>query len=219
VPLDKQTLDERCAALLRDRIVSGALAPGARIVEIPLAAELGISRGTLRAALQRLVHERLAVRAAYSGWAVSAMSPQDAWELFSLRGALEGLAAGLVAGKAAEPDLEPLRSAFAELERSCRGRGRPVSSADVAFHRTLVGLARHERLAEQYSLLAAQIERYVAASDALIGNAAVLAQHEPILRAVLAGDAQEAEALSRRHAQESGDELLTRLHFESRRTA
>jgi len=67
--------------------------------------------------------------------------------------------------------------------------------------------------------LAAQIERYVAASDALIGNAAVLAQHEPILRAVLAGDAQEAEALSRRHAQESGDELLTRLHFESRRTA
>ena len=56
------TLNDQAAALLRSRIFSGGLTPGTRILEADLADELGLSRGTLRSALQQLGFEGLVVQ-------------------------------------------------------------------------------------------------------------------------------------------------------------
>src|SRR4051812_24775859 len=55
--LDRRSLDWRAADVLREQILTGKLAPGQRVTETALAAQLEVSRGTLRAALRALAHE------------------------------------------------------------------------------------------------------------------------------------------------------------------
>ncbi len=87
-PPKKQSLDRAGAESLRNAIVTGVIAPGSRLTETKLADQFTLSRGTVRAALQRLVAEGLVVQRPYSGWDVANLSSQDAWELSMLRAIL-----------------------------------------------------------------------------------------------------------------------------------
>ncbi|WP_293996869.1 GntR family transcriptional regulator [Sphaerotilus sp.] len=83
---------------LRELIVSGALLPGERLLEVPLAERLGVSRTPVRAALLRLEQEGLLEAAASGGgYRVRQFSPQDVRDAIELRGTLEGLAARMAA--------------------------------------------------------------------------------------------------------------------------
>src|SRR5215467_3128120 len=87
--LPKRRLDNQAADVLREQILSGRFAPGLRLVEAALADQLGVSRGTVRAALGELAHEGLVSHITYTKWMVSELSAADARELYSLRGSLE----------------------------------------------------------------------------------------------------------------------------------
>src|SRR6185369_2747417 len=65
VKVDRRSLDWRAADVLREQILSGKLVPGQRVTETALAAQLEVSRGTLRAALRALAHEGLIQQVAY----------------------------------------------------------------------------------------------------------------------------------------------------------
>src|SRR3954471_9833299 len=96
LPLSRQALQT-----LRDAILAGRLAPGERLVEERLSAELGMSRVPIREAIKQLVVEGLAVPAAEApggrGAQVAALSPDVAAELIEVRAVLEGLNARLAA--------------------------------------------------------------------------------------------------------------------------
>jgi hypothetical protein len=64
--LPKRRLDGQAADVLREQILSGRFAPGLRLVEASLADRLGVSRGTVRAALSELAHEGLVSQVAYT---------------------------------------------------------------------------------------------------------------------------------------------------------
>ena len=96
-PIEKRSLNNAAADQLRQVIVTGAVAPGVRLTEVALAVRMNLSRGTIRAALQRLVTEGLVVQRPYAGWEVASLTSRDAWELYTLRGAFEALAARLAA--------------------------------------------------------------------------------------------------------------------------
>ncbi|HET7409241.1 MAG TPA: GntR family transcriptional regulator, partial [Paracoccaceae bacterium] len=95
--VERRSLADRATDALREMIVTGICPPGSRITEQRFAEELGLSRGTVRAALRELAHEGLTEMKAYTGWSVVTLTAQDARELSTLRGALEGLAARLAA--------------------------------------------------------------------------------------------------------------------------
>jgi GntR family transcriptional regulator, vanillate catabolism transcriptional regulator len=91
---------------LRELIVSGALMPGERLLEVPLAERLGVSRTPVRAALLRLAEEGL-LDAALSGggYRVRQFSRQDVRDAIELRGTLEGLAARMAAERGVDAAL------------------------------------------------------------------------------------------------------------------
>src|SRR5678815_4380612 len=96
---------------LRELIIDGRLAPGARIVETDVAARLGVSRTPVRGALQRLQQEGFVVDSPtlqQTRPTVAPLTSEDARDLFLLVGALEGLAAFRMAAAPA-----PERSAVA----------------------------------------------------------------------------------------------------------
>ena len=80
--------------VLRQAIMSGRFAPGARLIERELCETLGVSRTSVREALRRLEAEKLVRSVPHKGPVVAIMSKQEATELYAIRGLLEGFAAG-----------------------------------------------------------------------------------------------------------------------------
>ena len=144
-------------------MASGALPPGHRLVETALAESLAISRGTLRAALRALTHEGLVAQVAYTKWMVPELSPADAWELYTLRGSLEGLAARLVTERQRPDAIASVKDAFDRLESAVAAesharRVRALAQADRRAQRAERQLARsrHEAMRLRSELAAEQ---------------------------------------------------------------
>ncbi|MBA4099787.1 MAG: GntR family transcriptional regulator [Rhodospirillum sp.] len=201
VKVDRRSLDWRAADVLREQILSGKLVPGQRITETALAAQLEVSRGTLRAALRALAHEGLIQQVAYTKWMLPEFSNSDAWELYTLRGTLEGMAARLAAQHRTPACVLALEAAFERLVAAVKSkRHARVADADLALHKTIVEITGHQRLIDQYHLLEQQVRHYIVCSNALIMDLnQIVSEHEPIVQAIIVGNAEAAETLARDH--------------------
>jgi DNA-binding GntR family transcriptional regulator len=200
-PITRKSAESLALDRLREAILMGGLAAGARLTETALADQLATSRATVRTALHHLVAEGLAVQVPYTGWMVTSLTANDAWELVTLRASLESLAASLDA-------------AFEKLAISASSR-KPAAAttADFAFHRAIIVAAAHERLVEHYRRVSQQISILIASSNALMSDPSHLVdQHAPIYRAIITGKADTAATLARRHIEDEGAKLIAHLH-------
>lgn len=201
VKVEKRSLVWRAADVLRQQILRGELVPGQRVTETALATQLEVSRGTLRAALRALAHEGLIQQVAYTKWMLPEFSNSDAWELYTLRGTLEGMAARLAAQYRTPECVLAIEAAFERLVAAVKSqRHARVADADLALHKTIVEITGHQRLIDQYHLLEQQVRHYIVCSNALIMDLnQIVSEHAPIVQAIIAGDAEAAETLARDH--------------------
>lgn len=175
--------------------------PGQRVTETALATQLEVSRGTLRAALRALAHEGLIQQVAYTKWMLPEFSHADAWELYTLRGTLEGMAARLAAEHRTRDCVAKLETAFHRLVAAVASRRHTrVAEADIDLHKTIVAITGHQRLIDQYRLLELQVRHYIISSNALIMDLnQIVAEHKPIVQAIIVGEPDKAERLARAH--------------------
>ena len=135
---------------LRQDIVSGALAGGARLKERALADALGLSRTPVRAALDRLVHEGFAERGAGYSTRVAHFPDSEIDEVFELRAMLEAHAASRAARHASADEVALLRRLADEMSACTPPRAESdyatLSAANERFHRTIYAAARSKRL-------------------------------------------------------------------------
>ena len=120
---------ERVAAVLRDQIIDGARAPGSRLVERDLAAEMAVSRIPVRDALRVLVAEGLVTPRPRTWAVVRTFTAADIDELIEVRSALETLAFRRAAERGSADQLAELGAHLAAEQRArARGRrpGRPT---------------------------------------------------------------------------------------------
>lgn len=209
-PVPKQSVESLAADSLRDFILSGSVKPGTRLTEISLAEKLGIARATLRTGLHKLAGEGILVQIPYTGWQVAELSAEDAWELWTLRGSLERLAAMLVAERSDSAASERLDSAYRALVQACdKGNMKKISECDFALHRTIIELAQHTRLERQYQLVEQQVKLFISTSNAYAsdGPEDIVEQHRPIVDAIRAGDVQAAGQAAWFHNESEGKRL------------
>ena len=128
------------AELLRQRIFSRELSPGSWIDELKLAEEYGISRTPLREALKVLATEGLVTMKVRRGAYVTEISDSDLAGVYHLLALLESDAAGIVAVKATQAQLEELQSLHDELEKATHDRER-FFEINEAFHMQLLAIA------------------------------------------------------------------------------
>jgi DNA-binding GntR family transcriptional regulator len=198
---EKRLLDRQAADLIRNHILTGVLVAGARLLETQLSEQLEVSRGTVRAALAVLARERLVQQVAFTRWQVSESTPRDAWELYTLRAVLEGLAAQLAAANVTPVDAKRLRATVAELTRAVRdGRLEDVTDVDFRLHQEIVALAHHKRLAEQHGNIMQQVRFHMVHSGFYPKDySALVEEHSALIEAVIAKDGARAEHLARSH--------------------
>jgi len=104
-------------------LLEGRFQPGERIREVPLAAELGVSRIPLRLVLERLAHEGLLDVRPTRGFVVQRFSTTDIYDGIELRGLLGGMAARLTAEKVQDSkDTLKLQGVHKELVRVVQRR-------------------------------------------------------------------------------------------------
>lgn len=198
---EKRLLDRRAADQIRAHILSGVLPAGERLLETQLSEELEVSRGTVRSALAQLANEGLVQQVAFTRWEVSGASVSDAWEIYTLRGVLEGLGARLAAANVTEADGKRLRAIAGDLQRAIRDRRfEEAIGIDFDLHTAIVELARHRRLAEQHRFILQQVRFHMVQSGFLPDDYdELIAAHKALIEAVVAGDADRAEKLARSH--------------------
>ncbi len=189
---------------IREMIVRGKLAPGTWIIEADLADRLGYSRTPVRGALHWLQREGYVVASgntAKSRMSVAPLTKEDARELYSIIGHIEGLGARLTAQTPQATrtklirKLKELNEGLAELVAAKRREPNRIFDLDMEFHRTIVEASAGPRLLELHRSTQPQAERYwrLYASAILDELGTSVAEHDQIIDAVSKGDADAAE--------------------------
>jgi DNA-binding GntR family transcriptional regulator len=210
---------------LRELIVRGQLAPGARLVEQDIATRLETSRTPVRSALQRLQQERYVTvpqGGRHARMTVAPLTMDDAQELFEIVGGVEAAAARRAAqlGMTARVRLSTqLAELNGELQRAAYG-ARPDQNAifglDTGFHRCYVEAGAGPRLLALHDVVKPQAERYVrlyisALLDRIENS---IDEHAAIIEGIRQGDAEgsyRAVMVNWRNAAERLSEVIARL--------
>jgi DNA-binding GntR family transcriptional regulator len=203
------TRADRVYDQLRERLLSGDMPVGRRLVEQQLAAEFQTSRTPVREALRRLEGDGHLVRDRSGGMCPAAPSVKSMRELYEVRVALEELCARRAASSGDRGRIEAIEQDWRAMEAAWHDtralpRGPDFVYADEDFHRALAAASGND-VAE--SLLGDLNDRirilriYDFTTDDRIG--ATIAEHLEIVRCVLARDADAAAAFMRAHVQRS----------------
>lgn len=129
---------------LRQAIVTGHFASGARLVERSLCDQLGVSRSIVREAIRYLEAEGLVDTQSRSGPVVARLDWQDARQIYDIRCMLEAAAAAECARRADDAVAAQLRAALAALNDSFTGGSpQPLYAATTAFYQVIFEAAGH----------------------------------------------------------------------------
>jgi DNA-binding GntR family transcriptional regulator len=192
---------ERVYRGLREQILTGALPPLARLVELQVAQQYDVSRTPVREALKRLVAEGMVIADPVRGMVVRDVDPAEVEDIYIIREVLDGLAARLAAERATPTDLTRLHLLMELMRESAQSqRWEAVVQTNIKFHEVLYAAARNERLALIGRSLQEAVGRYSprALSDPERVSD-VLAEHAEIVSALEASDLDAAEAAARKH--------------------
>jgi DNA-binding GntR family transcriptional regulator len=184
---------------LRERILNLDLAPGARLTEAELAAELAVSRTPLREALRMLLAEDLVEQLPTGGMLVRRLDLQDMRELYAVRAALEGLAAREACRRLTESDLEGLGN-LVERMRLLVDHPAELTRLGGEFHARIAAIARNRRCEQLLRQLRGHMRRYHAlTSRREPRRRAALEDHRALFEALRARDPDAAERTVRDH--------------------
>ncbi len=200
-PLNHATLSEQVYQHLRHQILANAYPPRAALPEKSLATQLNVSRVPVREALHRLAADGLVTLRPRQVAFVSSLSPRQFLDAYRVREALEELAIKLALPNFTAEDLDELGHLQEEMRRHAAAADVDAFfAANRAFHALFVERSRNDYLKGIYYPLMDQMRRHNSSSLGLPGGLdRSIDEHQAILDAVQAGDADEAARLLREH--------------------
>lgn len=205
-----ESVSARIARLLADRIVSGDLAPGSRLLQDHLAEEFGTSHVPVREAFRKLEAQGLAVSKPRCGVTVTSLDPSKVTEVTEMRAALESLALHHALPHLSRADMNAARKALADGEAS--DQIAVWEAANRRFHLALTTPCGMPRLMSMIDDLQQSAARFLFATwKHLDWRPRSDEEHRAILRAVNLGDEGEARALLETHIRQAGQALVARL--------
>jgi DNA-binding GntR family transcriptional regulator len=200
-------------AYIKQRLISGEFAAGARLTEEGLARDLGLSRTPVREAIRRLVADGFLRFKPNSGAFVAEWTDQDLRQIFDLRTLLESQIAAAAARSITPEELRALEAVQRDLDavaadRSASGLERR-SVLNRRFHSLIAAASRETRLA---SALASAIEMPVVQQTFRRYSPQQakrsLVHHHELLDALRARDPQWASAVMTSHIRAAMNALL-----------
>ncbi|MFN3615275.1 MAG: GntR family transcriptional regulator [Rubrimonas sp.] len=203
----KPTAVEALAQALSARILGGALAPGVRLDEQGLAEAFGVSRTPVREALAQLAAMGLVERRPHRGVVVAGLSMDRLLHMFELMTELEGVCARLAALRMTDEERAALRAGHMAA-RAPAEAGEAAAYADFnrAFHAAIYAGAHNPAIVETTQDARNRLAPFRRAQFALEGRPlASWHEHDAVISAIEARDAERAAAAMRRHIERVKD--------------
>jgi len=197
--LTPRALYEEVAELLRERIFSNQLPPGSWIDELKLAEEYGISRTPLREALKVLATEGLVTMKVRRGAYVTEVNAKDQRDVYHLLSLLESDAAGVVATRATDAQLQDLQTLHRALEAALADTD-AFFEINERFHMQLLEIAdnrwRDQLVADLRKVMKLNRHNSLLKSGRVVES---LKEHQALMDALLARDAALSAQRMREH--------------------
>jgi DNA-binding GntR family transcriptional regulator len=186
---------------LREAILGGDLAPGQRLIEEELAAALGVTRASLRAALIELTAEGLVERVPNKGARVRVVTTDEAVAITECRMALEALCAVKAAQHVTDEQIDALLELGQRLKNSVSdGDWHKYSEANQELHRLVRAISGQTVAVELLQRLNAQLVRHQFQLAQRPGRPEQsLGEHLAIIDAIIRRDPDAADKATRRH--------------------
>ncbi len=202
---------------LRQAIINGSFPPGMRLMELQLAAEMGVSRTPVREAIRKLELEGLVVMIPRRGAYVANLSIKDINEVYEIRTALDVLAAGLAAERIKEEELEEMERNLIAIRPAIESMDIPrIIEGDTAFHEIIYKASRNERLINIISNLREQITSIRGGSMLYPGRLKeMLEEHRMIVDAIAQGNVEVAQKAVQAHMENAERTLLKTIEEQS----
>ncbi len=188
---------------LREAILRGDLQPGERLMELQLAAKLGVSRTPIREAIRMLEQEGLAVTMPRKGAEVAKMTLKGMEDVLEIRGALDELASQLACERITKEQLERLAARKQDFEDSLKsGDVKLIAEADVNFHDIIYEATGNPKLVNLLNNLREQIYRYRVEYIKDANNHPILIkEHEAIYQSLLNRNKEDAVIAIHEHVE------------------
>ena len=146
---------------LKMQILTGAIVPGTRMMEVELANQIGVSRTPIREAIRKLEKEGLVVTEPRRGAYASQISTKDMVEILEVRQNMEGLAAFFAASRMQPEQLDDLKEVAEKYNRAVAdGNMEDMITYDTRFHRIIVESCNNKILVQMIEQLQELVLRF-----------------------------------------------------------
>jgi DNA-binding GntR family transcriptional regulator len=205
-------VDQVRDAILQE-IATGALAPGERLVQERIAESLGVSRQPVQQALALLLSQGVLRDAPGRRLIVAPLDADYVRQMYDMRAVIEGLAFAQAARQGADRAARQ-GPALIEAGRKAVASGQVprMIAADMKFHAFMHDLSGNSLIVPALAPHLTYMQRVM--GQVLIRDHKprdVWEEHDQLLKAVTAGDADRAEALARAHITAAADFMIARL--------
>jgi DNA-binding GntR family transcriptional regulator len=210
ISIPRQVLHHEVAVRLRQRIVEGHLAPGAKLNERELSESLHVSRTPLREAIKMLAAEGLVELLHNRGAVVAQMSQQDVADAFEVISGLEGQSGALAAQRITDGELAEIRALHYEMLAAHTRRDLPTYySINAQIHTLINAAARNPVLTQTWRTVNARLQalRFRSNVDEAKWKRAVK-EHERMVELLAQRDANAMRELMAQHLEHKRDAVL-----------
>lgn len=210
VSIPRQVLHQAVATRLRQRIVEGQIAPGAKLNERTLSEQLQVSRTPLREAIKMLAAEGLVVLLPNRGAVVASLGEQDVVDTFELIAGLEGMSGALAAQRIGADELAEIRALHFEMLAAFTRRDLPsYYRLNARIHALITAAARNPTLTQTWQTVNARLQalRFRSNFDEAKWQRAVQ-EHEEMVALLARRDAEGLRRLMVQHLEHKRDAVL-----------
>jgi DNA-binding GntR family transcriptional regulator len=203
--LPRVVLSDQVKEVIVEAILSGEYKPGDRVVESSLARRLGVSQAPVREAMRDLVLLGFLETQPYKGTTVRSFSPEELWEVYAVRAALESLAARLAATRLTQEDEDRLHSILDRVLEAGRDRDQErIIGLDNDLHEAIMQISGNKLLYQLWRTL--QFGRWTIYTYRMSSfDAEYLAlRHEELLDAIKSRDPERAMYAMQHHIEDLG---------------
>jgi DNA-binding GntR family transcriptional regulator len=192
---------EHTAHVIREGLRDGRYAPGQRLIEGELCAEIGVSRSTVREALRRLAAEGFLEIEYHRGARIRRLALDEVLEIYAIRETLEGLAAQLAARSIKDGgSCARLLQLERKFDAGFDGSPQRYMAYNVEFHRVIVDMSGNSKLMNLVDQL--ELPAFLSLLRIIVEPSAMhlsRAEHRPIVSAIVDGEERAARKAMQDH--------------------
>ena len=198
---------------LRQAILREDLAPGERLMEIPLANKLGVSRTPLREAIRMLEQEGLVVMITRRGAQVAGISEKSMRDVLEVRKSLEKLAVELACERMTEEDMKEMNRAEEAFSAAVHeGDALRIAETDEQFHDVIYNSTGNTKLVQLLNNLREQMYRYrLEHIKDEKSRLSLLEEHQRMMTALRSRDVELAKKAAGEHIVNQENNVLRNL--------